>query len=445
MRLRFAIMLFSFLLSCQDDIVSTPSANPPQRYVLGAAVSEPIDLIKAWMLEEARENFIQKRQLAWNVLHEIWKTQELGLGNTHYNLPIWLSWYDSQEISRIFRELYRLHGRDARQVRAPFTDAAINQVIQWNKRMAADLPEWGEERLQTWVDQWQTPEQWHNLAGLSRTLYSPLALEHIMQNYAMIDRCYQILKDSPSSDTIPIPPCEIDEFPYGSIILKTSWTRLDARLPFKHYPIMNDSFPEIMQSPDKSWSDLELAETNLHPPGFIMQTMSGQRFLMTGMHAMIKLSRHWFWLSIWWSKDAGENLDFAFDRPEQTSSWLTAYQMCSSIDFNDLAPIDRDKIPESIRIARQSSSPESWCSNPYLEKGTDNQKTNCIGCHQFAGLNFSSEDILAKPSVFPRHGKTEQMQGFVADYLWSFHQGPGAFARMIRDTLSHYDQSDRYQ
>jgi hypothetical protein len=62
----------------------------------------------------------------------------------------------------------------------------------------------------------------------------------------------------------------------------------------------------------------------------------------------------------------------------------------------------------------------TWCSNPFLEKGAHNAQTNCIGCHQHAGDPKTLDAVLD----FPEAGRSLVRQSFPADYSWSFATPP---------------------
>ncbi|NIS36800.1 MAG: hypothetical protein GWN73_40355, partial [Actinobacteria bacterium] len=62
---------------------------------------------------------------------------------------------------------------------------------------------------------------------------------------------------------------------------------------------------------------------------------------------------------------------------------------------------------------RAAAGGPSWCSNPYIEHGRGNARTNCIGCHQHGGSEvftdrdgdgaldrFVLEDVIADEMQF---------------------------------------------
>ena len=79
------------------------------------------------------------------------------------------------------------------------------------------------------------------------------------------------------------------------------------------------------------------------------------------------------------------------------------------------------------------------CSNPYLERGAGNARTNCIGCHQHAGTSMLPENILKD---FPSDGRTEVRRNFPADYLFAVGR-EDSLARLIADEVAYYDSFER--
>jgi hypothetical protein len=81
----------------------------------------------------------------------------------------------------------------------------------------------------------------------------------------------------------------------------------------------------------------------------------------------------------------------------------------------------------------------SWCSNPYLEQGTGNAGTNCIGCHQHGGTGLLPEDILAGA----HHGTPRVRNNFFTDYLWAIKGGRGEeLSAIVQAELDYWDAAD---
>jgi hypothetical protein len=143
---------------------------------------------------------------------------------------------------------------------------------------------------------------------------------------------------------------------------------------------------------------------------------SEARFRLAGLHIATKELRHWVWITLWWS-DRPDS-DFGADRPASITGPWRNYKMCVATTF------EADGAP-------------TWCSNPYLEEGHENARTNCIGCHQHAGTRLRSEEILEMPLA----GTTKVRNNFPADYLWSLTTGD-EIGRAIQAEVDAWEAQD---
>ena len=174
----------------------------------------------------------------------------------------------------------------------------------------------------------------------------------------------------------------------------------------------------------------------------------GTKFRMPAMHLVTKELREWLWITIWWSDKPNE--DFGADRPDEITNldgpWKN-YKMNVAVSYEEKDPDPRGgfdgSLGDAIEAAYAGVDKPSWVSNPYLEKGATNAQSNCIGCHQHAGTNESSESILFAPDKFPQASRTRLRKNFPADYLWAVTSAPERLAGVIDDQVKHYDQVDR--
>ena len=81
-----------------------------------------------------------------------------------------------------------------------------------------------------------------------------------------------------------------------------------------------------------------------------------------------------------------------------------------------------------------ANGPATWCSNPYLELGAHNAKTNCIGCHQHGGTDATTQAILATPALFPDNSRAKVRKNFPTDYVFTTSAGL-ELASSMRDTM----------
>src|SRR5690606_8586370 len=117
------------------------------------------------------------------------------------------------------------------------------------------------------------------------------------------------------------------------------------------------------------------------------------------------------------------------------------YKMCVVADYveGDADAAARfDDVPSlaaALRAIDGGASGATWCSNPYIEHGRNNARTNCIGCHQHGGSTVAHdldedgagdplelEAIIGDERRFPNAGRDRIRDVFPADYLYSFNR-----------------------
>jgi mono/diheme cytochrome c family protein len=318
--------------------------------------------------------------------------------------------------------------------------------------------------------------------GIARILYTPAVARHMVSNYAQVLDCADDKLSGtwcePGTDCTPFSEepenfstCFTSEFPAdaghpyealglpalgGTAVVKLTWSRIgfDFELP------AFDTDAEALQrriapGANALWSPegdrqyaapAEVPQTIADIPFptpddiYTIQTRGGSMYRLTGMHVMTKETRHWVWVTLWWSDKPDE--DFGADRPaafgELDPAWSN-YKMCVAVDYTeaDTDPASRYGDIPSLQAALEASGQggaPSWCSNPYIEHGAGNARTNCIGCHQHAGTrefpdgsNFGLEQVIADEGAaitdanpFPHNGRTRRRDTFATDYSWAF-------------------------
>jgi hypothetical protein len=280
-------------------------------------------------------------------------------------------------------------------------------------------------------------EDWAGIGGASRIYYSPDLMQAVLQNYAELADCFEGWKRPGAMEERS--PCFQKEWPRAAAIVKVAWW--NGKSEFKSFPTDASALKTMMDNPAASWSQLAQAEPA--PASIFSVHVGTNRLLMPGLHIMTKDQKDWLWITAWWSAEADS--DFGADRPEFVRALgprFGHYKICAVTRFQDDAAdwetLSR-KYPDLVAAFRaaQSGNPgQSWCSNPYLEFGTHNQRTNCIGCHQFAGTDARQESILQEAQLFPKHGSTRQRQSFVMDYVWSAALGGQSLYHVIDRSLT---------
>ncbi len=320
--------------------------------------------------------------------------------------------------------------------------------------------------------------------GIARIMYTPAVARHMVANYANVldcsnDRLGGTWCDPADGDCTPFSEepenfstCFSSEFPAdaghpyeqlglpelgGTAVVKMTWSRVGFGFDLPVY----DTNPEALErrigeganalwSPegDRSYAPpvdapQTIADIPFPTPDdiYTIQTRGGSLYRLTGLHVMTKEARHWVWVTLWWSDNPDD--DFGADRPaafgDLDSAWSN-YKMCVTVDYaeEDEDPVGRYGDVPSLQAALAASGHENgaptWCSNPYIEHGAGNARTNCIGCHQHAGTRefpdgseFELDAIIGEEdgtvsatNQFPNNGRTRRRDIFATDYSWAF-------------------------
>ncbi len=122
--------------------------------------------------------------------------------------------------------------------------------------------------------------------------------------------------------------------------------------------------------------------------------------------------------------------------------------MCvvSSYDEGSVDPsaeVSDTSLGQSLGVAFEKSKPHTWCSNPFIERGKGNARTNCIGCHQHAGSHVSPDEVFKSMDPrFPDNGRSRMRSNFPSDYLWSFDDMPDFFQKKIIKAVNDFKEED---
>lgn len=433
-RLHLALLLslcFCLLRCGVTDPQSQLSSSREARVVLGAARGFPLSLLETIDGDRLGSDWIYQRQSFWSLWSYLFEKQSIG--NSLPPLENWQTWYSGEDIKRLFQYLYEGLGKEGRLQRAPFAPAAIDQAFRWHDSEQFLDPAWDQTSFQRWLASYEGPLMERAIPGLNKMLINREAGHFILSHYALLFTC---LRDVSARSN-----CMALRWPKGAALLKTAWRRSGQGVAFQSFATDAASLDRQLKAPQ--W----LPQENWQPPAgtsYALQTPSGQTFHLTGMHLMLKLEDDWLWSSIWLGPLAAQ--DLAVDHGEG----LASYRLCSVSSFASPLDIKRDDeakwplpLQESAAILRQNQI-ANWCSNPYLEVGKNNQKTNCIACHQYAGLPWSRDEITRRLHFdLPSMQKPSSELG-PADFVWSLLNGPDALALIIADTIDYFDAYDPY-
>ncbi len=276
------------------------------------------------------------------------------------------------------------------------------------------------------------------VTGLNRILFSPDLIGAVTSHYADLQDCFPGGVQPSAEETYR--NCFGANLPRSSTLIKTTW--LDTSFGFRKVATDAASLHAVMNS-EASWD--EVAVDAPVPDAIVKARSNGKTFVLGGMHIVSKELDDWLWLTAWWSDDPDH--DFGEDRPAEVKAlgapW-NQYKICAvSSHVQDVSELDAvAKAYPTLAAAYKEAlgaTGASWCSDPYIEKGANNPKTNCIGCHQFAGTATDQSEILTDSARFPNYGKTKQRTVFPTDYIWSATQGAQPWLANL-NTI-HYVQS----
>jgi hypothetical protein len=250
---------------------------------------------------------------------------------------------------------------------------------------------------------------------------SPAFVGHLFSNYDSILRCmngFPAATDAPPSET-NFAPCVGQEFPAGAALVKARW--VPETLPLEAFDTSADALSTTLATAE--WGPAPRTATPDEQSIYTMRISSGLRMRLAALHIVTKELRDWIWISLFWSDTPSS--DFGADRPADFTGPFGSYKMCVVVGYDEGDPGDPTLPPSlgSALAATRAFGPRTWCSNPYLEHGTANAKTNCIGCHQHAGTDLMTSAILEGPSAFPDGSRAKSRMNFPADYTFTTTTG----------------------
>jgi hypothetical protein len=433
------------------------ASTPGDRKILGVAASYPPDAIRA-ETEKVHGSQAARRALAWRIVAKALRPVPLAdkaVPLEPATVPLWETWYAKDEFERMFVRLFGGLTPAAQAAHAPFGDAAIDAAFAWNATLTGvdgrPLLSWTPERFAEREGQIATQPDANGLGGTTRVVYSPATLAHLYRNYGSVLDCLPKLGDlapdaAPPSAT-NFAPCYAAEFPPEAVTVKADWRRADPvpGNPWQTLPAFDTSPAGLARTlagtPDggADWGDGSGA-WDPGPKEIHTVRVSGNVYRLTGLHVVTKELRDWVWITLWWSPDPDE--DFGADRPAAITAlgpeWAH-YKMCVVTAYDEADPDPEGgmgkaapKLGAALAAVHAAQGTSSWCSNPYLERGAHNARTNCIGCHQHAGLpDLTSVSLLGNEARFPDNTRKKVRANFPSDYLWSFGNPPDDLAGVI--------------
>ncbi|MCC6874717.1 MAG: hypothetical protein IT378_10470, partial [Sandaracinaceae bacterium] len=105
------------------------------------------------------------------------------------SVPRFRTWYDRDDVARVFHRLYEDLGPEGRAARASFGEASLDGAFAWNPQAVESLDNWPADRLAAYVAALDDPQAVGGVGGIRRITMSPDAARHAVASYAPIVEC----------------------------------------------------------------------------------------------------------------------------------------------------------------------------------------------------------------------------------------------------------------
>jgi hypothetical protein len=425
----------------QSPTTSDVATSAQGRRLIQLPKNHPAAAISGEDLQHLKNSVKERRKYAWNIVAKVLSKNFVD----SWELPAWSTWYGVDDFRRIFDKLFFDLGKEGRAGQKRLSLQTIEQAETWNTNAINEV--WSEADYQKWKSSFDDVKQARGLSGLQRVYFDRPVLQHVIKNYPEIHKCRSHKVASPENRT----ECFDQEFPFDAAIVKAAWVRADADSSLPVYATDAQGllrtfeahhWVEQAERLQPSDDEIFVAKPSSNAPGY-------NKYWMPALHIMSKELPDWAWITLWWSDQP--DADFGEDRPEFIRAlggpWSN-YKMCIAVDYEDHASLDdlENEYPSlvaALKSAAHYTAPFAWCSNPYIEKGQSNHRTNCIGCHQHGGAGVRPDTVIKDEKNFPDGGRRRVRESFPADYLWSFGVGEVGFANFIEDTIKDYKNNDR--
>ncbi len=430
----FIIGMSLLCLSCGDENKSQLSFATHASTFDQAPIELQDSLWQSASVDTLTRDFYEQRQMGWRLWADLLRTIP---SRQTPNLMVWQSWYGIEDLKIIFRHLYERLGRVGRHERRAFTETEIMEALQWNSLDSSSKALPAQQRWERWLDGLDLDEKRSTVGSMEKILFNKEALLFIVRNYQRLELCAR--EKQAGRDCLSL------SWPVHTVFLKTAWRRSEEGF-------LVDSFATDAKALAMQWGKPQWTRDEAYEPladqSYFIRSRTGQKFHLVGLHASAKFDERWFWTSFWLGKDPQQ--DYASDQPQDWSSPWQNYRQCSIFDWSQpLREQDIDpqwpkpigELAEKLKLL----NPAHWCSNPYLEVGVNNQKTQCIGCHQYAGFDWSGKELNRRlQDNLPSLLAPGEQQG-PTDAIWSLFSGPSPLIFAVLDSIDYFDVYDPYQ
>lgn len=415
------------------DASAQNSTTPLDRLLIGKAQGYEADKTLDARMPELKASQAKRREVAWKVIQKA--IEPVAIDEEGKPLPRFQTWYGKDEIVPMFEHILMAQTDDERRAHKPPTPEQIQETFEWQSKRATTLASFSADRLAARKAE-IAAEGTSSLGGQDRVLMSPTLVGHLLTHYEAMLKCIGNVPaaDAPPTNDNNFAPCIGEEFPADAVLIKARW--MPDSLPLFVNDTSATALTEALTSGE--WPVSDHIATPTAQQIYSMKLPNGMVSRLVALHVATKETRDWVWTSMFWSDTP--NTDFGADRPAAMTGPWGGYKMCVAVDYDELDNGEYDSQLDPTLAAAFAATRKfgarSWCSNPYLEQGPHNAKTNCIGCHQHGGTLLTTEAILEGPDSTPDGSRGRVRTNFPADYTFITSSGLELASRI----QAKYDQ-----
>jgi hypothetical protein len=192
---------------CDEVGVVRAPASAPDRRLFGAASAYPADGMLAARESELLLSQRARRAAAWDVVARVLAPIPLAetTGVPGATVPRFRSWYDREDVARIFEHAYEALGPAGRAARERPSDALLDEAMLANVHTLDGLPAWTPDVWSAHLAAIDEPAEVAALGGLRRIAISPDAARHVARSYPEILGCLERGSPPAFADGPPAP------------------------------------------------------------------------------------------------------------------------------------------------------------------------------------------------------------------------------------------------
>lgn len=179
--------------SCEALGVRVEAATPADRYLLGRGAAYEGDPATASRADVLRGSQRARRELGWQVALRVLSPTTLptGTGLPETTTPAFRTWYDIEDLRRLFHHAYEGIGAERRATRDAFDDTELDETFGWNVTAVDALGTWTPDRWATYLASLDDAAALGGVGGVRRIGLSPGAARHAVASYAGVIDCMQ--------------------------------------------------------------------------------------------------------------------------------------------------------------------------------------------------------------------------------------------------------------